>query len=137
MSWSDVQSAAVIRYPYLWVREAAVGETEGRKLRPVAVGVRLPRAQGDALLLFPITSSRPDSGRLAVEVPATEKRRAGLDEHLRLWVVLDEYNQDAIGRSFYLIPEPPLGHFSKRFFLRFMKSFMASRSEARRVGRSE
>jgi hypothetical protein len=31
----------VIRYPYLWVREAARGETEGRKLRPVTVGVRI------------------------------------------------------------------------------------------------
>ena len=38
-----------------------------------------------------------------------EKRRAGLDATLRLWIILDEYNQDTIGRSFYPEPEPPLG----------------------------
>jgi hypothetical protein len=41
-----------------------------------------------------------------------EKRRAGLDAALRLWIILDEYNQDTIGQSFYLEPEPPLGRFS-------------------------
>ena len=39
-------------------------------------------------------------GRFAAEIPDTEKRRAGLDGDIRLWIVLDEYNQDVIGRSF-------------------------------------
>lgn len=56
MSYDAIRTACVIRYPYLWLREAAGGETEGRKYRPVAVGVRLPHPDGDLLLLFPITS---------------------------------------------------------------------------------
>jgi hypothetical protein len=63
-------------------------------------------------VLFPITS-QPPSDRFAV--PEMEKRCAGLDASRRLWIILVEYNQDVIGQSFYLEPEPPLGHFSKAF----------------------
>jgi hypothetical protein len=97
------------------VREAERGETEGRKPRPVAVGVRIARPKGeDLLVLFPITSQPPSPDRFAVEIPEIEKRRAGLDATLRLWIILDEYNQDILGRSFYLEPEPPLGRFGSK-----------------------
>jgi hypothetical protein len=135
MSFSAIQTACVIRYPYLWAREAARGETEGRKHRPVVVGVRLLRPNGDALLLFPITSTEPSADRFAIEIPETEKRRAGLEQRLRLWIVLDDYNQDVIGQSFYLEPGPPLGRFSKAFFLPVMRAFIARRKEARAVMR--
>lgn len=72
MSFDDIQTASVIRYPYLWVREAGQGETEGRKHRPVAVGVRIGRLDGDVLLLFPVTTKEPEKGRFAAEIPATE-----------------------------------------------------------------
>lgn len=137
MSFDDIVSATIIRFPYLWVRESLRGETEGRKSRPVAVGVRMAKPQGnDVLLLFPITSKAPEKGRFAVEIPEMEKRRAGLDGDMRLWLVLDEYNLDTIGRSYYLEPEPPLGRFSKAFFLPLMKEFIARRSQARGVARS-
>lgn len=131
-----LRTGSVIRFPYLWVREAEPGETEGRKLRPVAVGVRIARPKGeDLLLLFPITSQPPVPDRFATEIPETEKRRAGLDVAMRLWIILDEYNQDVIGRSFYLEPEPPLGRFSKAFFLPLMKEFIARRARARGINR--
>lgn len=136
MSLDAPQTGCVIRYPYLWVREAERGETEGRKPRPVAVGVRIARPKGqDILVLFPITSQPPSPGRFAVEIPEMEKRRAGLDATLRLWIILDEYNQDSVGQSFYLEPEPPLGRFSKAFFLPVMKEFIARRSKSRGVNR--
>lgn len=133
--YGDIQTACVIRYPYLWVREAKRGETEGRKDRPVAVGVRLGRADGDLLLLFPITSRQPDPATFAVEIPDVEKRRAGLQVALRLWVVLDEYNTHVVGQSFYLDPEPPLGRFSKVFFLPLVRSFAARRRQTIGVDR--
>ena len=114
MSLDQLRTGCVIRFPYLWVREAERGETEGRKSRPVAVGVRIARRGGDdVLVLFPITSQPPSRDRFAAEIPEMEKRRAGLDATLRLWIILDEYNQDTINQSFYLEPEPPLGRFSK------------------------
>lgn len=136
MSFDDIQTASVIRYPYLWVREAGQGETEGRKHRPVAVGVRIGRLDGDVLLLFPVTTKEPEKGRFAAEIPATEKRRAGLDLDLRLWIILDEYNTDMIGRSFYLEPEPPIGRFSKAFFLPLVRAFVARRKSLRGVDRA-
>lgn len=117
MSFDAIRSGSVIAYPYLWHRQSLDGETEGRKSRPTAVGVRLPSPRGDRLLLFPITSQAPSPDRLAVEIPETEKRRAGLQPELRLWIIIDEYNEDIIGRSFHLAPQPPLGTLSKAFFL--------------------
>jgi hypothetical protein len=136
VSLDELRTGCVIRFPYLWVREAARGETEGRKSRPVAVGVRLARRGGDdVLLLFPITSQPPLPDRFAAEIPEMEKRRAGLDASLRLWIILDEYNQDTINQSFYLEPEPPLGRFSKAFFLPLMRQFIARRGSTRGVNR--
>jgi hypothetical protein len=100
------------------------------------VGVRIPRPNGhDLLVLFPITSQPPSPMRFTVEIPEMEKRRAGLDATLRLWIILDEYNQDSVDRSFYLGPEPPLGRFSKAFLLPLMKEFIARRSKSRGVNR--
>ena len=136
MSFADLRTGAVLIFPYLWAREADQGETEGRKPRPVAVGVRIPKPHDeDVLVLFPITSKEPSRGRFAAEIPDIEKRRAGLDSALRLWIILDEYNQDIIGRSFYLEPEPPLGYFSKAFFLPLLQAFITRRAEARIVDR--
>lgn len=108
----------------------------GRKNRPAAVGVRTARADGDLVLFFPITTKQPEPNRFAVEIPAIEKRRAGLDVDLRLWIILDEFNSDIIGRSFYLEPEPPIGRFSKAFFLPLLKEFIARRRSSAEVSRS-
>ena len=135
MSYDDIQTASVIRYPYLWAREAHKGETEGRKERPVAVGVRLPRPEGDLILFFPISTKQPEPARFSAEIPAIEKRRAGLDTDLRLWIILDEFNTDRVGRSFYLEPEPPIGRFSKAFFLPLLRAFIARRKEFTEVSR--
>ncbi|MDR3437345.1 hypothetical protein [Telmatospirillum sp.] len=137
MSFDDIQTACVIRYPYLWAREAHRGETEGRKERPVAVGVRVLRPDGDLLLLFPITTKEPEAGRFASEIPLIEKRRAGLDADLRLWIILDEYNTDVVGQSFYLEPEPPIGRFSKAFFLPLVRAFIARRKTLTGVSRTQ
>ncbi|GAA3101069.1 hypothetical protein GCM10010520_52920 [Rhizobium viscosum] len=135
MSYDLIQTACVIRYPYLWAREDRHGETEGRKSRPVAVGVRMGRPDGDLVLFFPITTKEPEAVRFAAEIPAMEKRRAGLDADLRLWIILDEFNTDAIGRSFYLEPDPSIGQFSKAFFLPLLREFIARRKSATEVNR--
>jgi hypothetical protein len=136
VSFEGIQSGSVIHFSYLWAGEAARGETEGRKDRPTAVGFRLPRPNGeDVLVLFPITSQMPQPERFAVEIPEMEKRRAGLDSALRLWIIFDDYNADIIGRSFHLEPTPPLGQFSRAFFLPLMREFVRRKSEASGVER--
>jgi len=136
LSYDDIQTASVIRYPYLWARESNRGETEGRKDRPVAVGVRMPRADGDLLLLLPITTKEPESNRFVSEIPLIEKRRTGLDPDIRLWIILDEYNTDIVGQSFYLEPVPPIGRFSKAYFLPLVRAFIARRKSLTGVSRT-
>ncbi len=135
MSFDAIRTGAVIRFPYLWAREQAAGETEGRKFRPTAVGLRIPRSDGDLVALFPITSSPPSPGRFAVEIPDIEKHRAGLDRTLRLWLVMAEYNEDIVGRSYYLEPTPPLGHLSRAFFAPLIREFISRAKLTERVSR--
>lgn len=135
MGFETLQTGVVISYPFLWVREAAAGETEGRKPRPTAVALRLARPSGDAVVLLPITTQPPARERDAVEIPETEKQRAGLEISVRCWIILDEFNTDVIGKSYYLEPEPPLGAFSRAFFAPVARMFVAHVKTARKVDR--
>jgi len=50
----------VLSYSYLWHREQAKGETEGRKDRPSAVVLVLNRTGfGDVVYVLPTTTSEP------------------------------------------------------------------------------
>jgi hypothetical protein len=134
MAFADIVTGAVIRYPYLWLREARRGETEGRKDRPVAVAVRMRQKSGrDVILVFPITSKMPSDGSISSEIPDLEKRRAGLDPEMRLWIVLDEYNGDAVGKSYFLRDEKPIGFFSQSYFLPLIRQFIKRKYEIRGV----
>ncbi|SMH41273.1 hypothetical protein [Mesorhizobium australicum] len=124
---ADLRTGSVIRYPYLWARQSSKGETEGRKDRPAAVAVRLPRPDGDVLVLLAITSKAPLPDQRAVEIPEAEKKRAGLSAGMRLWIVIDEANVDVIGRSFYLLPDPALGSFSDGFFVPVVRRMIRER----------
>ncbi|CAH2405713.1 hypothetical protein [Mesorhizobium escarrei] len=75
-----------------------------RVAKVAVVGVRLVRAGGDLILFFPITTKQPEPGRFAVEVPDIEKRRAGLDAALRLWIIFDEYNTTSSANRSFLNP---------------------------------
>ncbi|ACE94956.1 hypothetical conserved protein (plasmid) [Rhizobium etli CIAT 652] len=99
------------------------------------MGMRIPRPDGDLVLFFPFTTKQPEALRFAAEVPAIEKRRAGLDADRRLWIIFDEFNTDIVGNSFHLEPEPPLGRFSKAFFLPLLREFISRRKPAREVSR--
>jgi hypothetical protein len=92
VSWPRPQPGLVIRYSYLWHREALAGREEGVKDRPCAVVVAL---QGDngriRVYALPITHSAPGPGESAIEIPAVVTARLGLDGD-RSWVVTDEAN---------------------------------------------
>ena len=116
----------VWRYPFVWSREARDGETEGRKGRPCVVPIVVTAGGGGSFIYFlPITTQPPRKGQNAVEVPLTELRRAGLDTGGSSWVMLDEYNRDRLGASYYIEPSGYMGQFSPAFLdplrLRFAK----------------
>ena len=125
----------VWRYPFLWSREAASGETEGRKVRPVVLALLVRnRAEELIVLMVPITSV-PQSDRYAVEVPEIEKRRVGLDAHMRLWIVAGEVNEDIPARSFYFESGNRIGQFSAQF-TKQVQAIMIEALKARRLSRN-
>ena len=87
------------------------------------------------ILLFPITTKEPGPERFSAELPPIEKKRAGLDPTPRLWLIVDEFNTDVVGRSFYLEPDSPIGRLSKAFFLPLLREFVARRSKFTQVNR--
>jgi hypothetical protein len=137
MTLEELVSGTVFTYPYLWAHQATRGETAGRKERSVAVGIRLrPKYGQDRTLIFPITSKAPDEKALAIEIPASEKRRGGLDPGIRLWIILSDVNTDAPGKSYYLGSQRPMGRFSKAWFLSVIQLFIKHRRSIRITDRS-
>lgn len=78
----EFRPGEVISYPYLWAWQQERGETEGRKQRPVCVVIAIRNAaDGNThILLLAITTQPPQAGRIALEIPDIERRRAGLDD---------------------------------------------------------
>ncbi|QSY97954.1 hypothetical protein J2J97_27945 (plasmid) [Rhizobium bangladeshense] len=107
-----LEPGQIVRFFYLWSRQAAAGEESGRKARPVCVVVRTVAAPG-AVFLFPITSQLPGSDRLCLSISQMECRRAGLD--FPCWIILDEYNRVELDKAFDFETTKPIGSFSPVF----------------------
>jgi hypothetical protein len=106
----------VFEYHYLWKWQSDRGETEGRKKRPSCVVIVVVNEAGHhVMFIAPITSKTPDQNRTALEIPETEVRRAQLDGHLSLWVMLDELNADVLEASYTIEDRSPHGSFSPAF----------------------
>ena len=106
----------VFDYHYLWKSQADDGETEGRKKRPSCVVIVVTNDAGHhVMFIAAITSKTPDQDRTALEIPETEARRAQLDSHLSLWVILDELNADVLEASYTIEDRSPRGSFSPAF----------------------
>jgi hypothetical protein len=92
VSWPVPQPGLVIRYAYLWRREALRGQEEGVKDRPCAV-VLAHRTEAGITRVYalPITHTAPADDKQAIEIPAEVKARLGLDGE-RSWIVVTEAN---------------------------------------------
>lgn len=77
------EAGLVLRYSFLWRHEADLGREEGAKDRPVVVLVLL--ADGEEVVVAPITTLPPDQGAPAVEIPAQVRAHLGLNAE-RCWI---------------------------------------------------
>jgi hypothetical protein len=92
VSWPAPRPGLVIRYSYLWEREARQGREEGVKDRPCAIVLVLLREGGHPVVrVLPVTHAPPEYPDDALEIPQATKQRLGLDAE-RSWVVLNEAN---------------------------------------------
>ena len=93
MTLPALKPGLVIRYDYLWSREAAKGRDQGKD-RPACVAVASDSlATPRFVFLLPITHSPPDTHTIGVEIPARVRQAIGLDE-APCWVIVSEYNID-------------------------------------------
>lgn len=118
----------VIDYHYLWKWQECRGETEGRKKRPsCVVVVAIDRNGQHHLFILPITSKEPVADRQALLIPETEARRAKLDTHIPLWVIVDEVNYDILETSYTLEDRTARGQFSPAFSKQIVLAFRSMR----------
>jgi hypothetical protein len=120
----DPRQGDIWRYDYLWDWQAARGETEGRKARPVAfVAVVKGQTGTTRLYILALTTKPPAKETPAIEVPVLERRRAGLSDTDKVWVILNEYNQDVLEHSYYFQPDARLGEFGPSFRKKVLTAF--------------
>ena len=82
----------VLRYSYLWSDDDANAGLSAKE-RPVVVVLAVKRVEGRILVrVVPVTHRDPADPARAIEIPATTKRRLGLD-YARSWIVLDHANE--------------------------------------------
>lgn len=86
------QAGQVIRYAYLWHREAQSGQEEGVKDRPCAIILSVGSEVGQRVIVLPITHTPPLTPEDGVVIPAQVKQRLGLDP-LPSWILVTEGNQ--------------------------------------------
>jgi hypothetical protein len=92
VSFPAPRPGLVIRYSYLWAREADAGQEEGVKDRPCAIILVLFEEDGrQRVRVLPVTHSPPSNPRDGLEIPLPTKIRLGLDS-MRSWIVLTEAN---------------------------------------------
>jgi hypothetical protein len=133
--FDEIQTGSVVTYQYLWLRESAAGQSDGRKDRPVVVGIRLSRPKSDYVYFLPITTQPPRQDTIAIEVPQIERKRAGLDVDRQQWIIMSEYNADEIPGSWTLEPDAKIGEFSKAFFQKVIKLWLVNFKRSSRVER--
>ena len=82
----------VIRYGYLWRREAERGRVEGQKHRPCAMVVCVEQIEGELIVtVAPITRKKPPNTQRAVALSAATRRRLGLGDQPN-WITATEVN---------------------------------------------
>ena len=84
---------AVIRYSYLWLRQAQNRQIEGEKDRPCAVVASVRVEGGETIVqVLPISTRRPDKEDLAVELTNAARQRLGLEADAS-WIIISESNE--------------------------------------------
>lgn len=93
MPLPDPRPGLVIRYDYLWSREAAAGRDQGKERPACLVAATDPAASPRFVVILPITHTRPDKDTVGIEIPAKVREALGLDD-APSWVIVSEHNVD-------------------------------------------
>lgn len=89
----DPQPGLVIRYDYLWTREAAAGRQQGKDRPACLVAATDSTVTPRFVVILPITHTAPSGDTVGIEIPAKVRSAIGLDD-APSWVVVSDHNVD-------------------------------------------
>lgn len=93
MALPEPKPGLVIRYDYLWSREAAAGRDQGKERPACLVAASDSSLRPRFVVILPITHSPPDDDTVGIEIPVKVKQALGMDD-TPSWVIVSEYNVD-------------------------------------------
>ncbi|MBB3160518.1 hypothetical protein HFO68_15210 [Rhizobium laguerreae] len=92
-SLPEPRPGLVVRYDYLWSREALAGRDQGKDRPACLVAASDSLANPRYVVLLPITHTPPSGETVGIEIPPKVKQAIGLDDEPS-WVIISEYNID-------------------------------------------
>ena len=93
MALPEPRPGLVIRYDYLWSREAAEGRQQSKDRPACLIAASDPSTTPRFVVILPITHSAPRGGNVGIEIPHKVRRALGLDD-APSWVLLSDHNVD-------------------------------------------
>jgi hypothetical protein len=93
VAFPEPEPALVVRYDYLWSREAAAGRAQDKDRPACLVAASDSLTRPHYVVLLPIIHQPPDADTVGIEIPARVKQSIGLDD-ARSWVIVSEHNID-------------------------------------------
>jgi hypothetical protein len=93
MALPEPRPGLVIRYDYLWTREAAIGKQQSKDRPACLVAASDSSVAPRFVVILPITHSIPTGDTVGIEIPHKVGQALGLDE-ARSWVIVSDHNVD-------------------------------------------
>jgi hypothetical protein len=93
VAFPEPKPGLIVRYDYLWSREAAAGHDQGKDRPTCLVAASDSMTKPRYVVLLPITHTPPHAETVGVEIPDKVKRSIGLDD-APSWVIVSEHNID-------------------------------------------
>jgi hypothetical protein len=89
----EPQPGLVIRYDYLWTREAPAGRQQGKDRPACLVAATDSSVTPRFVVILPITHTAPAGDTVGIEIPPKVRAAIGLDDEPS-WVVVSDHNVD-------------------------------------------
>lgn len=93
MALPEPKAGLVIRYDYLWNREAAAGRDQSKDRPACLVAASDPSSAPRFVVILPITHAMPRGDDIGIPIPHNVCRALGLDD-VPSWVIVSEHNVD-------------------------------------------
>lgn len=93
MALPEPRPGLVIRYDYLWTREAAAGRDQGKERPACLVAATDSASSPRFVVILPITHTPPAGGTVGLAIPAKVRETLGLDDEPS-WIIVSEHKVD-------------------------------------------